>query len=571
MSGEVLFLCDGASTPSKWRGDWRGTEHLITSGDRATVNFSFHNLEDGFRGAIDRRLLDLVRIGAYALAADQSVSRGGDAEPSNRDWRRRLGLVMPVNDPDFWNSLEVGSALKECIGFASDDDWEFAFVAAKQPSLQRLAFEDLAAPPGGEADVVIAFSGGADSLTAVVEQLAEGHRPILLSHRSATRLTGRREELFKGLHGLFPGRTIGRVGVRANLSGREPSESTMRSRSFLYASAASALAAQLQAPDVLLADNGWVSVNPEINAQLVGALATRSTHPVFIRLFNILFQMVSPGAPILRNPFWDRTRADVFTRLKEFGGERLLPYTVSCGLGRNLHRATPHCGRCSQCVDRRISSLAAGLDNVDPADGYKFDIFRDELPLGPDRNFAVSYVRAVRLIEILSDDGILGEFGKLIACLTPGREEQDAEAYVAMLRRQSEGVLRVLSQQIGLARDEISRGQIPSSSLLALLLQESNVGTVQGNDFYPSSDYRTARWLHEPLTFSECQAMAIRNLHRAHLDGRGALSGRLALAGSTCANSKMSDVFKRHPAWKTLVISGGSKGTYRLNLSPKVA
>lgn len=571
MKAEVAFLCDGASPPPAWRGHWRGTQHLTTSGDRATVNFAFRNLEDGFRGAIDRRLLDLVRIGAYALAADQSVSRGGNADPSNRDWRRHLGLVVPVNDPDFWSSPDVARALRNCVGFASDDDWEFSFVAANEPSLQRLAFEDLAGAPGAEADVVIAFSGGADSLTAVVEQLAAGRRPILVSHRSATVLTGRRKELIAGLRGLFPDTPIGRVGISAHRSGEEPSESTMRSRSFLFASAASALAAQLHASDVLLADNGWVSVNPNINAQLVGALATRSTHPVFIRLFNALFQMVSPGAPTLRNPFWNQTRADVFARLREAGGHRLLPYTVSCAASRNLPRATPHCGRCSQCVDRRISSLASGLDDFDPADGYKFDVFRGSLPTGVTRDFAVSYVRAARQIENLSDDGILGEFDKLIECLTPGREEQDAEAYIAMLRRHSGGVLRVLSEQVGLARDAISRGQIPSSSLLALLLQESNTGLAQGGEFDPGGDYRTARWLDQQLTFTECQAAAIRNLHRAHLDGRGALSGRLALAGSTCASSKMSDVFKHHPAWKTLVISGGSRGTYCLNLSPKVA
>ena len=81
---DALFLCDGAHTPPEWRGKWSKTDHLNTEGGRATVNFAIKDLEETFLGRLDGRALDLIRIATFALAADQSVSRGGDADPQLR-------------------------------------------------------------------------------------------------------------------------------------------------------------------------------------------------------------------------------------------------------------------------------------------------------------------------------------------------------------------------------------------------------------------------------------------------------------------------------------------------------
>ena len=38
----------------------------------------------------------------------------------------------------------------------------------------------------------------------------------------------------------------------------------------------------------------------------------------------------------------------------------------------------PHCGQCSQCIDRRFAILAAGQEHEDPAEAYKVDLFLGE-------------------------------------------------------------------------------------------------------------------------------------------------------------------------------------------------
>ena len=62
------------------------------------------------------------------------------------------------------------------------------------------------------------------------------------------------------------------------------------------------MAATIGVPDVVLADNGYVSVGIPINGSVIGSTASRSTHPKFIWLFNRLLAEVLPGVRI-RNPF----------------------------------------------------------------------------------------------------------------------------------------------------------------------------------------------------------------------------------------------------------------------------
>ena len=470
-----------------------------------------------------------------------------------------------MNDPDFWGDSKVLTALRECLGFLSDDEWDFRFVPARETRDRQLALGESVVVSDGEAEVVIPFSGGVDSLTAAAEELQAGRRPLLISHSSSTVPEAARLKLLDGLRGLFPARDIGRVSAKVNRIGAEAVERTSRSRSFLFASIAVAAATQRGARDVLLPDNGWASVNPRINDQLVGALATRSTHPRFLRLFNELTRLAFDAAPEIRNPFWDLTRVDVLDRLREAGGVPLLGVTRSCAAGRNLPAATPHCGRCSQCIDRRFASEAAGLTEHDPRETYAFDIFAGDLaPMT--KLLGLSYVRAARKIHRLSDDGLFEEFPELIDCLGPTDGEDEAYRYVTMFRRQAEFVLRVIELHLAAAVPRLARGEIPRKSLVGVLTAEQ--GPV--DEFRQSAGYASVTWRGQGFVFTRSQAVVIQNLHAAHEQGLPSLGSAPALEGSGRESSRMSDVFKRHPAWNSLVVRVG-KSTYRLALSPKVA
>lgn len=566
---QVLFLCDGASTPGEWRGKWTKTDRLVTEGERSTVNFTIKPLEGSLHGSLDARSSDLVRIAAFVLAADQSVSRGGDADPTLHNWHRRMGLVIPVNDPDFWGSSAVLGALRECVGFVSDDDWDFRF-SQRTEGPRQVAFDDVVAPDA-EADVVIPFSGGIDSLTAVVEALRAGQRPMLIWHSSSNVLEGTRRQLLEALRSIFPQQPIGRISARAHRVGPEQVEESNRSRSFFFASLAAVVANRFKTAGVYLADNGWVSVNPRINDQMIGARGTRSTHPRFLRLFNELASLVFEDAPPVQNPFWDQTRADVMVRLRAAGCEGLLPTTRSCSAGRNKRRETPHCGECSQCIDRRFSSIAAGLQEFDPGEAYAFDVMRDALK--PDtESLVMSYIRAARKIDRLSRDALFYEFPELADCVVLDDGEDEADAYATLFHRQAAAVLDVVERQIETSKSDLARGNLPSRNLLVLLAVEQARDADDSSALQASDGYGTIRvpWRSEPFTFTPPQAVVIRNLDRARQAGTSPLSSEEALAGSGRDGDRMSNVFKKHPAWNTLVRTAGRK--YYLDpSSPKSA
>ena len=67
----------------------------------------------------------------------------------------------------------------------------------------------------------------------------------------------------------------------------------------------------------------------------------------------------------------------------------------------------PHCGRCSQCVDRRLVALAAGYDDEeDPPEMYKLDVLAGARE-GVDRLLVESYVEMVNKIDGINPDSIL--------------------------------------------------------------------------------------------------------------------------------------------------------------------
>src|SRR5207253_2158033 len=138
-----------------------------------------------------------------------------------------------------------------------------------------------------------------------------------------------------------------------------------------------------------------------------------------LALFNALAAEVLPTPVVVRNPLWDRTRAEGLGLLREHGVAALLWLTHSCSHARGRPRHQPFCGYCSQCVDRRFGVLAAHVEEHDPVSRYALDVFVQCLPEGEPRTVALSYVQFARTVRQLSDDTLFNDYPQLIDAL-PG-------------------------------------------------------------------------------------------------------------------------------------------------------
>ena len=80
-------------------------------------------------------LIDLIEIATYIYCADQATSRGGDAQVGmGSAWRRNFRFVIPVRNPNHWNSRKVLEPLCDALSFLSEDDYAFEFEKATTPA-----------------------------------------------------------------------------------------------------------------------------------------------------------------------------------------------------------------------------------------------------------------------------------------------------------------------------------------------------------------------------------------------------------------------------------------------------
>jgi hypothetical protein len=257
---------------------------------------------------------------------------------------------------------------------------------------------------------------------------------------------------------------VSRAGTRAV-------EQTQRSRAFLYLSLATAVAVELGIAEVRICDNGIVSLNLPRSGQNLGTLVTRSTHPTFLRRFQELVRDVFESDLHIANPFLFKTKAEVIGIVRDSGHAQLIQEAVSCSRTEGMTKMQPHCGTCSQCVERRFSTIIGRVEEHDLAGRYQKDIFRSPLVTGEERTHAESYCRFAIRVATEANDGLLLRYPEIQDAVMDiaGPPDEVARALVDLHQRHANGVLDVLKQQTDLHWQDFIAGRLPDSCLIAML------------------------------------------------------------------------------------------------------
>jgi hypothetical protein len=420
--------------------------------------------------------VDLLEIAAFVYAADQAVTRGrtGQFDYGMR-WRQHFRFEIPVRCPSVWRRPEVNEVLAQTLGFLSDDDYEFGFSRLENPPpLQGYLFDPAGEEEGEGVREVVLFSGGLDSLGGVVREVLQGQRKVaLVSHRPANHVYRRQRDLAGAIAELLPG---GRprplhVAVEVNKGKRLDRDATQRTRSFLFAAMAAAVARIFRLPGIRFYENGVVSLNLPISPQVLGGRASRTTHPQALDGFRRLFTALFDEPFGVENPFRWLTKADVLAEIHGAGYGRLCARTCSCLHTREIRTAHPHCGRCSQCVDRRLSALAAGLGpEEDPPQGYRSDVL-----VGPREGTELTLIEryvgtARRIYHMGSPTQFLVHFPEVARALRyvglPAA--QAAEKIFKLHQRHAQQVCEALAQAVGRCPERVVLWQHPANCLLSL-------------------------------------------------------------------------------------------------------
>ncbi|MBI5716617.1 MAG: 7-cyano-7-deazaguanine synthase [Burkholderiales bacterium] len=476
-SNERVILCGGLTATGKARG--QEVVPLLLWGKDYNVTLKVSDISQKMVANVAPELIDLLEIATYVYCADQATTRGGNSSQDyGAKWRRQLQFHIPVREPELWSSKPVRTALCATLGFLSDDEYEFTFkkLARPPPADQYLDF-GAGGASGFQAEEVVLFSGGLDSLAGAVQEAIINKRSVaLVSHRSSPKIDSKQKALVQDLLARGQARQPFHVPVWVNKEKALGKEYTQRTRSFLFASLGAVVARIFDLWRIRFYENGVVSINLPISPQVVGGRATRTTHPQVLNGFAEIFSAIFQKPFAVENPFRWMTKAEVVKSIRDGGGGDLIKHTVSCTHVWEMTTLKTHCGTCSQCIDRRFGTLAAGCpDSEDPEEMYAVDLMRGERPPGDSRTMLESYVGTAKRVRGMTDTAFFTEFGEAhrVTRHIQGMKADDAATGIlGLYKRHASQVAEVIARGIREHAQDISDGKVPSDCLLILALPD---------------------------------------------------------------------------------------------------
>jgi Queuosine biosynthesis protein QueC len=433
-------------------------------------------------------LIDLLEVAAYVYCADQRLGRGSDKLTNfGENWRRCLHFSIPVRRPQAWQDPDIRELLAETLGFLSDDSYAFEFRKADAPVQPKEFYFPNLIDASMEHDEVALFSGGVDSFAGAVEDIVtKGASVTLVGHYSSTKVRNVQENLIDRLkqHGFD--RRVSYIPVWVTNTGVAAREFSQRTRSFLFACLGLVIARMSGKDRFSFYENGVVSINPPLAGDVIGGRATRTTHPKVLRGLEVLFSTLLDRSIQIRTPLQWLTKKEVTLKIREAGLADMLAMTNSCTRPRKWTKEQKHCGVCSQCIDRRVAVLAAGMQQFEPAQNYMSDLLLADRSADDEMRMALNYVWFFQKVGATSKERFLVDFPEIVSALGsfPGlTAAQAGDRLYDLFRRQAQAVEAVIADGVRHHAHSLYRNELPAGSLLSVCFSRGHVEAVPPSDY----------------------------------------------------------------------------------------
>jgi 7-cyano-7-deazaguanine synthase in queuosine biosynthesis len=465
----------GAVSGRRGRPDDLRIDVNAPKGSPSRVNLAIEDLSGPLADNLPNALADLLEIAAYVYCADQFTSRGTtQMTDMGARWRRNFHFKVPVRELEIWKTPAIQDSLNDMLGFLSDDEFTFDFVQGSNsvPLQSYFNFSDPEAQVISP-DEVILFSGGLDSLAGAVDSLlARQNRVALVSHRPSKMIASKQTSLVAALRERTGRNALFHVPVSINKGKEEATEFTQRTRSFLFATLGLIVARMFDRDELSFYENGIVSLNLPVAEHVIGARATRTTHPRFLADCSRLFSLLLGRNFTVKNPYLWKTKADIVRVLADNKCQNLIADSFSCARVREATKENRHCGVCSQCVDRRFGILAAGLEAYEGADKYVVDLFTGAHRHGDSLTMVESYVVRARKLATMSEQAFAATYGQSFRALPylSGSPDQNLKNIWELHRRHGHEVVSVIDTELGKHATLARTLSLPATSLLAMIV-----------------------------------------------------------------------------------------------------
>ena len=295
------------------------------------------------------RAWDFTTIALSIAAADKATLR----EKSADGWTRMIDVSVSLREPAVWEARRI--ELESVLRFLTGDFWSLHFLdgGMETPKAKQ--------PRGTNADCVCLLSGGADSLVGAIDLVSVGKKPLFVSQ------VVRGDQETQKRYATELGAADRHCQWSFPVSHSGESEKSTRGRSIVFfafaAIAASAISSDNDHPvEIVVPENGFISLNVPLGPGRLGSLSTKTTHPVYMTGIQSIWDAVGIHARLVF-PYRGKTKGEVLTDCTNQALlTDLIGASVSCGKYQR-HNLT-HCGECVPCLVRRAAFLVAGMQDT---------------------------------------------------------------------------------------------------------------------------------------------------------------------------------------------------------------
>ena len=286
---------------------------------------------------------DFMTIALSIASADHFVSRARATD----GWTRTIDIEIFLVDPQPW--ITICKQLQNTLRFLTGDYWKITFHQGGEPPKEPKKKEEF------ETNCVSLLSGGLDSLIGAIDLIAEGRKPIFISQtinsaiqENFAKTVSKSSSHFQWTNAIHP----------------KDNEPSTRSRSIVFFAFAAIIASNFGVQgspfDIIVPENGFISLNIPLNPGRMGSYSTKTTHPVYLKGLQDIWQKVGLHARLIL-PYQFKTKGELLSECKNDSlVQSLASMSVSCGRFGRKHK---HCGRCVPCMVRRAAFIKAGIQD----------------------------------------------------------------------------------------------------------------------------------------------------------------------------------------------------------------
>ncbi len=306
--------------------------------------------------------MDILYISLAVYAADRLELR----DNSEDSWTREFTIYMPVQNDEVWNDNKI--LLEEMLGFLTGDKWNFCFrksMPCKKEEDYKLWLKKRKREIKNYSKVCM-FSGGVDSFVGAVDLLESYNgNVVFVSHYGGGKGTKEYQDCLKKIF-IQNYHVEDRDFCQFHAKVINGVEDTTRSRSFMFFAHAIVIASALGGrTEIIIPENGLISLNIPLSYSRIGSSSTRTTHPYYMSMLQKLIDCLGLDL-YFNNPYQFKTKGEMLVECRniEFMKNNI-SNTMSCAhpdVGRNNGESkTRHCGYCLPCVVRQAAMKKANI------------------------------------------------------------------------------------------------------------------------------------------------------------------------------------------------------------------